>query len=271
MLVFFVAFSLIPFVYTFVLMFDRGNILIGFHFVGLANIRAMPHDQLFLQSLRNTLLFMVFVIPLTLAFPLAIGRLLASSLKGIAVYRPLVYLPSLLSAVVTGLIWSSMIDPETGPLYRVINDWLGLDVPWLNNGTFALFFIAVVTLWGSVGFYAVIYMAGFNDIPNELVEAARIDGAGDWRIFMSIELPLLRRVTQLILVLVTINAIQVFDIVFVMTGGGPGTATYTIMWYIYQNVFFGGSVGYAAGMGVLVLVITLILAAIYMRGTRAQD
>jgi ABC-type sugar transport system permease subunit len=110
-------------------------------------------------------------------------------------------------------------------------------------------------------------MPGFNDIPQSLIDAARIDGAKGWDVFARIQVPLLRPVIQLVLVLATIGTIQVFDIVFVLTEGGPGTSTYTVMWYIYQNVFQGGAVGYAAAMGVLMLVTSMILAVLYMRGT----
>jgi ABC-type sugar transport system permease subunit len=113
-------------------------------------------------------------------------------------------------------------------------------------------------------------MAGFNDIPQSLFEAARIDGANAWHLFWRIKLPLIKNVTQVVLVLLIISSIQVFDTVFVLTSGGPGTSTYTVMWYIYQNVFGGGSVGYAAAMGVIILIITLVITAIFMRTTRSE-
>jgi ABC-type sugar transport system permease subunit len=213
---------------------------------------------------------MLVVIPLTLVIPMAVGLLFSSMIPGIKYYRGLIYIPSLLSVVSTSVIWKILIDPGVGLLYKIFNVWLGWHIPWLSNPTVAIIFIAIVSLWNSLGFYSIIFMAGFNDIPRELFEAAQIDGANAWNVFWRVKLPLMQNVIQLVLVLVTINSIQVFDVIFVMTSGGPGTSTYTVMWYIYQNVFSNGSVGYAASMGVVILVITLVMTIIFMRTTGSE-
>jgi ABC-type sugar transport system permease subunit len=113
-------------------------------------------------------------------------------------------------------------------------------------------------------------MAGFNNIPGDVLEAARIDGASGWRLFSRIKLPLIRPVLQLVLILVTINSIQVFDLVFVLTNGGPGTATYTAMWYIYQSAFNGGSLSYAATMSIVLLLVTAVISAVFIGRTRSD-
>lgn len=269
-LLLFAAFTVVPFGYTFVLMFQRGSILAGFEFVGTENLEAVFTDWLFLETLRNTALYMVMVVPLTLVVPMAVGAVLASRLRGIRYYRTVIYLPSLLSIVATGLIWQALINPDYGPVYKLVEDVAGLHFGWLSSGAFALVFVVLVTVWASTGFYSILFMAGFNDIPVSLLEAGRIDGADGWRLFWYIKLPLLRPVIQLVLVLVTISSIQVFDVIFVLTQGGPGTATYTVMWYIYLNVFSGGSTGYAAAMGVVMLLITLLISVVYIRGTRSE-
>ena len=268
--VLFCAFIVIPSLYTFVLMFQRGTILRGFHFVGLTNFQTLFADGLFLQTLEHTGLYMIVAIPLILGCSMMVGLLFASKIPGMKYYRALIYLPSLLSVVSTSLIWKILIDPDVGLLYKVFNVGLGWHIPWLSNGIVAILFIALITLWNSLGFYSVIFMAGFNDIPQSLCEAARIDGVNGWQLFWHIKLPLVKNVTQIVLVLLTINTVQVFDTIFVLTSGGPGTSTYTVMWYIYQNVFGGGSVGYAAAMGVIILVLTLTLTAIFMRTTRSE-
>lgn len=267
----FVAFVLIPFVYTFVLMFQAGTVLQGFRFIGLANFETIVRDRLFFQTLKNTLFYMAIIIPLVLTVPLAIALLLASNVPGIKFYRTLIYMPSLLSIVAASLIWKVMLHPDVGPLVLIFNKGLGWNVPWLSNGTFALVLVALIALWQSLGFYSIIFMAGLNDIPTSLFEAARIDGANGWNIFWRIKLPLLKTVIQLVLVLITISSVQVFDIIYVMTQGGPGTSTYTVMWYIFQNVFNNGSVGYAAAMGVVMLLLTLFIAMIYLRAIRSED
>jgi ABC-type sugar transport system permease subunit len=266
----FAAFVLVPFVYTFILMFQMGTVLRGFHYVGLWNFRTIIHDPLFFETLKNTVVYVVVFIPLVLTVPLAVALFLASSVRGIRFYRSLIYVPSLLSVVAAGLVWRVMLHPDVGPVYRFFNVWLGWPVPWFNNGRFAIVFIAVISLWHSLGFYSIIFMAGLNDIPTSLPEAARVDGASAWNVFWGIKLPLLKPVMQLVLVLSTINAIQVFDIIYVLTQGGPGTSTYTVMWYIYQNVFSYGAVGYAAAMGVAMLLATLLVSIVYLRATRSE-
>lgn len=266
----FCGFVVVPFVYTFVLMFQAGTILRGFHFVGLENFQTLFDDDLFFQTLLHTGLYMLVEIPLTIIVPMVVGLLFSSMIPGIKYYRGLIYIPSLLSVVATSIIWKILIDPDVGLLYKIFNVGLRLNIPWLSNSIVAIVFIAIVSLWNSLGFYSIIFMAGFNDIPQTLSEAAQIDGANAWNVFWKIKLPLMKNVIQLVLILVTINSIQVFDVIFVMTSGGPGTSTYTVMWYIYQNVFNGGSVGYGATMGVIMLVVTLVIAVIFMRTTRSE-
>ncbi|ADB33537.1 binding-protein-dependent transport systems inner membrane component [Kribbella flavida DSM 17836] len=266
----FVAFVLVPFAYTFVLMFQRGTLMRGFTFVGLDNLTSMLQDSLFWLTLRNTGLYLLVSVPLNIVVPLAVALLISRRIRGMRVYRSLIYIPSLLSIAATGLIWNVLIDPDIGPLYQLTNGVLGLDLPYLSNGTAAIVLVAVVGTWSALGFNSIIFMAGLNDIPEELYEAASIDGAGRARMFWEITLPLLRPVMQILLVLVTIAGIQVFDMIYVMTQGGPGTSTYTVMWYIYQNVFAGGSVGYAAAMGVIVLIVSLVITGLYLRLTRTE-
>ncbi|MFG3702645.1 carbohydrate ABC transporter permease [Micromonospora sp. NPDC047620] len=264
------AFMLFPFVYTVYLTFQHGSLLSGLRFAGLDNYRAVADDLLFRQTLWNTFLFMVVLIPLTLVVTIAIGLLLSSTIRGMSVYRSLIYMPSLLSIVVAGLIWKMLIDSETGPLERLTSGVLHLQIPWLTEGDTAIVFLSIVTLWTSAGFYSLIFMSAFNNVPEDLLDAARIDGASGWQILTRIKLPLIKPVMQVVLVLVTINAVQVFDLVYVMTQGGPGTATYTAMWYIYQNAFNGGSVPYAATMSMVLLLVTAIIAALFIGRGRGE-
>jgi ABC-type sugar transport system permease subunit len=269
--VFFGLFVAVPFVYTFILVFQRGDVLMGFHWVGLDNISAVVSDTLFRQTLVNTFFFMIIYLPLSLIMPLGVGRLFASTLTGVRIYRALIYMPSLLSVVAVGLIWRLMLDPDSGPINIAFQALGGDAFNPFENGTRAMIVIALITVWGGLGFGGIIYMAGLNDIPNELFESARIDGAGAWRIFWHIQLPLLRPLIQFLAVINTIGAVQVFDIIFVLTKGGPGTSTSTAMWYIYTIAFNGGSVGYAAAMSVVLLAITATLSVIYFRLTRSGD
>lgn len=257
-------FVLFPFAYTIYLTFQRGSLLSGLHYAGLENYRTILDDQLFRETLRNTLFFMVVLIPMTLVVSIAVGLLLSSRVRGMGFYRALIYLPSLLSIVVAGLVWKMLIDGQTGPLQKFTVNVLHLHVDWLTDANTAIVFLSVVTLWTSLGFYSLIFMSAFNNVDSELLDAARVDGANAWQLLLRIKLPLIRPVMQLVLVLVTINAVQLFDLIFVMTQGGPGTATYTAMWYVYQNAFNGGSVPYAATMSLVLLLITAVIAAVFI-------
>ncbi|GAA3941681.1 sugar ABC transporter permease [Actinomadura viridis] len=263
-------FVLLPFGYTILLTFQEGSLLGGLTFAGLENYRSVVSDGLFRQTLVNTAVFMLICVPLTLVVTLLVGMLLSSSLPGMSAYRTLIYLPSLLSIVATGLIWKIMVDSEYGPVHALFAQGLGIEIAWLTDGTTAMVFLAMITLWSTCGFYSIIFMAGFNNIPPDVLEAARIDGASGWRLFTTIKLPLIRPVLQLVLILVTINSIQVFDLVYVLTNGGPGTATYTAMWYIYQSAFNGGSMSYAATMSIVLLLVTAVISVVFIGRTRSD-
>lgn len=260
----FVTFVVIPVGYTFYLTSQRGSLLSGLRFAGLDNYRAVVQDTLFWATLGNTVIFMAVLIPATIVAALALGTLLSAQVRGMGIYRTMIYLPSLLSVVATGVVWKVLIDSETGPLDLLIRTVFGIQVPWLTSGTVTIVFLSAITLWATAGFYAFVFMSAFNEIPESLLEAARLDGANLWQVFVLIKLPMIRPVMQVVLVLVTVNTIQVFDLVYVLTQGGPGTSTYTAMWYIYQNAFNGGSVPYAATMSVVMLAFTALVSAIFV-------
>lgn len=268
----FATFIVVPFFYTIVLTFQRGNLLAGMRWTGIDNYLTIFSDTLFWGSLRNTLFYLVVSVPTTLIVSCAVGLLLASRIRGMKVHRSLIYTPALLSIVGTGLIWKVMVDPEQGPLALFFSKVLGINVPWTTNGTVAILFVGLITVWSACGLYSLIFMAGFNSVPEEVLEAARIDGASRWQVLTQIKLPLITPVMQVVLVLMTIGAIQVFDLIFVITKGGPGTATYTAMWYVYQQAFNGGSIAYAATMSVVLLLITLAISATFLlRRNKGND
>lgn len=264
-------FVLFPFGYTIYLTFQQGSLLSGLRYAGLDNYRRILDDQLFREALRNTLFFMVVLIPMTLVVSVAVGLLLSARIRGMAFYRALIYLPSLLSIVVAGLVWKMLIDGQTGPLQKFTVNVLHLHIDWLTDANTAIVFLSVVTLWTSLGFYSLIFMSAFNNLDADILDAARVDGANAWQLLIRVKLPLIRPVMQLVLVLVTINAVQLFDLIFVMTQGGPGTATYTAMWYVYQNAFNGGSVPYAATMSLVLLLVTAVITAVFIGRGRRKD
>lgn len=266
----FCAFVVLPFVYTFYLMLFQGGLIGRTRFVGLGNFGALVNDGLLRSTIGNTLLFMAINIPVTVVLALAVGILLARQVRFRGVYRALIYVPSLLSVAATGLVWKIMLDRDSGPIFWFFHQYLGIELNYLQGGPVALVTVALISAWTSVGFFGLVFLAGLNGIPQELYEAGRIDGISPVGAFWHITLPLLRPVLQLVLILTSIGAIQVFDIIFVLTQGGPGTSTYTVMWYIYKSVFGGGSVGYAATISVAVMVFSILLAVTVVLFTRSR-
>jgi len=267
----FCAFVVVPFVYTFYLMLFQGGLIGKTRFVGLGNFAALANDGLLRSTIGNTLLFMAINIPATTVLALGVGVLLARHVRFRGVYRALIYVPSLLSISATGLVWKIMLDRDAGPIYGFFHTYVGLDLAYLQSGPVALVTVALISAWSSIGFFGLVFLAGLNGIPQELYEAGKIDGISPLGAFWHITLPLLKPVLQLVLILTSIGAIQVFDIIFVMTQGGPGTSTYTVMWYIYKSVFGGGSVGYAATISVAVMVFSILLAATVVLFTRSRE
>ncbi len=267
----FCAFVVAPFLYTFYLMLFQGGLIGRSRFVGLGNFGALLDDGLLRSTIGNTLLFMAINIPVTLGLALGVGILLARQVRFRGIYRSLIYVPSLLSVSATGLVWKIMLDRDAGPVYGFFKTYLGLELSYLQSGSVAIATVALISAWASVGFYSLIFLAGLNGIPQELYEAGKVDGISPRGAFWHITLPLLKPVLQLVLILTSISAIQVFDIIFVLTQGGPGTSTYTVMWYIYKSVFGGGSVGYAATISVAVMLFSIALAGGIVLFTRNRE
>lgn len=267
----FAAFVVVPFAYTFYLMLFQGNLIGRMRFVGLGNFVALLDDGLLRVTIANTLLFILINVPVTTILGLLFAVLMARNVRGRAIYRAVIYVPSLLSVAATGLVWKLMLDRDTGPIFRLFSDVFGIELNYLQSGPVAITAVALISAWSSVGFFGLIFLAGINGIPRDLYEAATLDGSTPLQSFWHITLPLLKPILQLVLVLTSIGAIQVFDIIFVLTQGGPGTATYTVMWYIYRNVFGGGSVGYAATIGVAVMLFSILFAGIVILFTKTRE
>lgn len=243
-----VAFQLGPIVISLFASFTDWDGLTAARFSGVSNYTNMVKDPLFDQSLWHTVVFVVATIPLTVVIALVLAVLLESrGLKGKAFFRIAYFTPYVTSSVAIGLVWFQLYAPQ-----GILNDGLskvGVAGPaWLSSTTWAMPAVIVVAVWQGIGYPMVILLAGLQAIPSSLYEAARIDRASSWRQFWSITLPLLT--PQLFFVVVTqfISSFQIFAIIFVMTKGGPGTSTNVLIYYLYQNAFTFGRLGYASAM-----------------------
>jgi raffinose/stachyose/melibiose transport system permease protein len=237
-------------------------------FVGLSNWQRVLHDDSVLSSLRNTLIILVASFAVEIPFGLGLA-LLVQRLGRLGTFLSSIYIvPLLMSSVAVGITWSFLYNPQYGPLYYIYNAF-GQQAPgWLGSPTWAIWAVSVVVLWQFIPLYMLLFNAGLLAIPQELYESAAIDGAGNWSRFWSITVPLLRRTFITASVLILTGSLVYFDLVFVMTGGGPGNASFTLAMYIYRSAFQDQEVGYGSTIAVLLFGISFILSGLIVRFSR---
>jgi multiple sugar transport system permease protein len=262
----FAIFGLLPIVATVLISFTRWNILGSPSWLGLQNFQRLSHDAEFWTSLRVTLVYAIlFVIP---SAGIALGQALLISLAGRwqALFRTIYFIPVVTSITVIAMIWGWLFLPDdTGPLNYLIGK---IGIPpqsWLQSLTQALPAVAMVAVWSAVGYYMVLWLSGLQGIPQELLDAAMVDGANTWTRFWSITLPLLKPTTMFIVIIGTINAFQAFALFYLLTGGGPLYNTTTIVLFIYKHAFRLQEMGYASAASMVLVFVTIITALIQRR------
>jgi multiple sugar transport system permease protein len=229
------------------------------HWVGLANFQALFSDPLFWTALRVTVVYTIIAVPLTVVVSLGMALLCVRSIRGIKVYRALYFLPVVTSLVTSSVIWQ-WIYSSNGPanwFFQAIG--LGA-VPWLSSNAMVLPSLSLMSVWTRFGFDMLILLAGLLAIPHEYTEAAMIDGASAWQRFWRVTLPQLKPALFFVVVLELIQSFQVFDVIYVMTGGGPGDASYSLVFLIYDQGFNFFNFGYASAAGVVLFAITLVVS-----------
>lgn len=248
----------------------------GYRFVAFANYRRMLHDRLFLESLRTTSLYVVLLVPALYVTGLSLALLVQKRSRLSGTLRVMFFMPQMVSLVVVAIIWQVLLVDKVGILDRILA-LVGLSgASWLGNPGIALGTVVVISVWYLMGFYMLIFLGGLQDIPGEYYDAARMDGAGWFDALRFITLPLLKP-TSLFVVLVSIVAAvaggQAFDLIYVMTKGGPNNSTALAIYYIYQQAFQFNEFGYASAMAttlvVLLMGLTLVLFAL-TRGARFE-
>jgi ABC-type sugar transport system permease subunit len=237
------------------------------NFIGLANYQEMIRDPLLWMSLRNNV---TWVIIGTIA-PMAIGLMLAMLLWrrpiGFNLFRTVFFMPQVLSAVVIGIIWSWIYNPLFGNLNKLLKA-IGLEDlarGWLGDPSVALYAVLAAAIWAEVGFVFVVFLAGLQNVSKDLLEAATVDGANGWQRFKDVTVPELGNVINVVTALLLIGGFNVFDIVFVMTGGGPANATEVIATLTYKEAFTQNRVGYASTLSLVMTVIALVASVAFIR------
>ena len=235
-------------------------------FVGLENFKRAFSDDVFVGALKHNAIIALLSLGLQLPFALGTALLLNARLRGRAILRVLFFAPFVLSEVVTGVIWTLMLQP--GGLADAV---MPVDRQWLADPSIVLYTLFVVISWKYFGFHMILYLAGLQQIPRELEEAAEIDGATKWQVFRHVTLPLLGPTIRISSFLSIIGAIQLFDLVWVMTGGGPVNASNTMAVYMIDWSFQRFQFGYASAVAVIMLVISLAIALLYQRFVLKRD
>ena len=239
--------------------------------IGLANFRRLWADPVFWLTIKNTLLYLVGVVPVLVLVPLALAILVNRQLRGINWFRMSFYTPVVISMVVAGIVWKAFY-ADNG----LINQWLkqlGLTngIPWLTSPNLAIWSVMVVTIWKGLGYYMVIYLAGLQAIPPELYEAAAIDGSDGFVKHWDITVPLMRPYLFLVAVISAISATKVFEEVYIMTGGGPLNSSKTVVYYIYERAFQDLDISYACTIGLILFLVILVLSILNLRFSQTTN
>ncbi|GLY29041.1 sugar ABC transporter permease [Kineosporia sp. NBRC 101731] len=264
-------FGLVPLVWSFAMSFQRNDLQTPAEWVGLHNYDQMLGDPVLVASLRHTVIYTVLFVPLTLIGSLMVAGALNRNIRGISIYRLAVFVPVITSTVATGVIFNFLLDPEYG-LANGLLEKVGLPAQgFFSDPDQALYAMVAMTVWGWIGFGALIYLAALQSVPKDLLEAAALDGCGPVRTFWQIQVPQLRPVTAFLTTWLIINALQLFDEVYVTTKGGPLHATTVVVYYLYQQAFQYFHAGYASALACLLFVVIVLVTLIQMRLTRAND
>ncbi|NYE19082.1 carbohydrate ABC transporter permease [Microbacterium immunditiarum] len=269
-IVLFVLFLLIPIAIALVASFTDYAVIGDFEWVGVSNYIRVFEDPIFWIALRNTAYYTALFVPLGLVVALGTALLLNRSAKAVRVFRTLFYIPVISSTVATASIWFWLLNPQYG-LFNVVLGWFGIKGPaWLYDSQWAMIAIVLMSVWAGFGANMIIFLAALQGVPRELVEAARLDGASSWRVFWHVTLPAISRTTFLITTLLLIAAFQVFDQAYVLTKGGPGNSTLTLVYYIYDRGFGRLEMGYASALSFILFLIILVFSLANARITRSK-
>ena len=262
------VFMLFPLGFSLYMSVQNWDLFRPARFVGLANYRSLfADDPLFEIALRNTVVYTVGTVVPTVLISLAVAGVLNRKAKGMSIFRVIIFLPLAVSSVVMAVVWQFVFNTNNG-LLNIMLGWIGVGpVPWLNDPKWAMLSLCTVSVWRSVPFATVILLAAMQGVPDNLYEAAKLDGAGEVRQFVSITVPLIRAAVSFVVVISIIHAFQAFDLVYVLTGGngGPETATYVLGIMLFQHAFSFLEFGYASALAWVMFAILLVLTVVQLR------
>jgi len=263
-------FVFIPVIFSFVLSVMKWDgSRTPMKFVGLSNFVQIFNDRIFVQSFIHTIQYALLTVLPTLVLALLLAVLLNHKLKGIAVFRTALYFPYIASIVAVGAVWNMLFQPDFGPINEFLR-FIGISKPprWVVDVKWAMVAISIVSVWKYMGYYMIVYLAALQGISGSLYEAAGIDGANGFQKLRYITIPMLTPTTFFVLIMLTIQCFKVFDLVYVMTGGGPGNATKTLVNYIYEKAFTSWEFGPASAGALVLFSVVLVVTLIQFAGEK---
>lgn len=265
----FFIFMAIPIIIGFAISLTDYNGFNQMNFIGINNYINMFHDEYFRVSLWNNILYSLVTVPGTIIVSLLLALGVNKGIKGSDFFKTMFFLPNITSMVAVGIVWAMIFNPTTGPVNSLLRS-IGITNPpmWLGASSTALLTIMIVAIWKQAGYYMIIFIAGLQAIPRQLYEAASIDGASSINKFFKITLPMLSPTMFMVLILNIIGSFQVFDLISIMTNGGPGSSTNVLVYRIYQEGFQNLKFGYASAMAYFLFLIVLIITLIQFRGQK---
>ena len=251
-------FIFIPIFCSFGLSFAKWDLLNPAVFVGFDNYKALFSDNLFYKILLNTIVFAVSVSVFGVIIPLILASILNAKIRGSEFFKSAYFLPFITPMVVIGIVWAWIFDPNIGFLSQILH----IHINWLYDSNFAMPALIIVSVWKLIGYNMIIFLSGFSNISQNLFEAARIDGANPVQTFKNITVPLLSPTIFFVVIITAISSFQVFDLIYLMTEGGPFDSTNVLVYAIYKNAFEYFNVGKASAIAYVLFTIILILTLI---------
>lgn len=260
----FLLFYVGPILGAFLISFTEWNAPKSINFIGLRNFETLIADSLFEKTLSNSIIYALGSVPIGIILGLILAVALTPKRKGVILFRTIFFLPVIISGVATTLLWGMIFNPRYGLLNAILS-LIGVQGPaWLNDEQWALPAIILMSIWG-VGVNMLIYLAALQNIPQDIQDAAALDGAGVWHRFLFVILPLLTPVTFYLIVVNVIAAFQIFTPTYLLTRGGPNNATLTLPLYIYLNAFAYNKLGYATTLSFFLFIMVLLLTIFQFR------
>lgn len=269
----FCVFTLVPVIAAFVLAFMEWDGVNAAKFVGLANFTRMFSDPNFKAAFWHTIVYVIGTVPATIICALALAILLNQKIKGRNFFRTVSFFPYVASLVAVAAVWNMLFNPSMGPVNQLLSSWGAENLPkWAAGKDTAMLTVILFSVWKNMGYYMVIFLAGLQGTNPELYEAASLDGANKWQQFWNVTLPQLAPTTFFVTIMVVIQSFKVYNEVYMITQGGPGTSTLVLVYQIYNEAFVGTpEYGYASALSMVLFLLVLAVTIIQFKAGEDKD